>query len=197
MLKKAFLIAMTASVLAGCSSEVEMYEEEQRPPIAPTSIKPQNKILQVNTLDPVIDADIDVRRGAAIEEGGAKHYLSKEEIGDNSPLLQPNVKYDRRNPQSYTNMSDMRQNTSYESNVGKEENEAKQKILRNFQIGSIQDYSYYELSRWQRFCDHGKDMNVHDWRFVKKKNHLFPRELLDKCIPPSETQSKRYGFRFK
>ena len=90
---------MTA--LSGCSSEeIEPFEMDESPAVAPTSLKPQMKVPQVNTRDLVVDVDVDARRGAAIEEGAAKHYLSKDEIGENSPLLLSNVKYDRRNPLS-------------------------------------------------------------------------------------------------
>ena len=70
---------MTA--LSGCSSEeIESFEMDESPAVAPTSLKPQMKVPQVNTRDLVVDVDVDARRGAAIEEGAAKHYLSKDEI---------------------------------------------------------------------------------------------------------------------
>lgn len=183
---------MTA--LSGCSSEeIEPFEMDESPAVAPTSLKPQMKVPQVNTRDLVVDVDVDARRGAAIEEGAAKHYLSKDEIGENSPLLLSNVKYDRRNPLSYENMV----NAGNTGNSNITSPDALKLIQDNFNIGNISDYSYYELSRWQRFCNHGKNMDRLDWRFIKNKTHNFPKELLDKCNPPSKNQFKRYGFYLK
>lgn len=155
---------MTA--LFGCSSEeIEPLKMDESPAVAPTSLKPQMKVPQVNTRDLVVDVDVDARRGAAIEEGAAKHYLSKDEIGENSPLLLSNVKYDRRNPLSYENMV----NAGNTGNGNTTSPDALKLIQDNFNIGSISDYSYYELSRWQRFCNHGKNMDRLDWRFIKNK----------------------------
>ncbi len=39
-------------------------------------------------------------------------------------------------------------------------------------------YSLYELSRWERYCDGGKGMDEHDWRFVEAEGTTnIPRTL--------------------
>lgn len=46
-------------------------------------------------------------------------------------------------------------------------------------------YSHYELSRWQRYCNEGKDMDKADWQFVRKEGaHNVPRDILPNCKPP-------------
>ncbi|EOV0985941.1 hypothetical protein ACW6AV_003426 [Edwardsiella piscicida] len=49
-------------------------------------------------------------------------------------------------------------------------------------------YSLYELSRWERYCDNGKGMDEHDWRFIKAQGETnIPRNALTGCIPPSHS----------
>ena len=64
----------------------------------------------------------------------------------------------------------------------KEQNEApsNDKAENKAQAG----YSFYELSRWERFCDGGKGMDEKDWEFVTKENTV-PRNIIPDCNPPS------------
>ncbi|EDH0308997.1 hypothetical protein CA088_23865, partial [Salmonella enterica subsp. enterica serovar Newport] len=49
-------------------------------------------------------------------------------------------------------------------------------------------YSLYELSRWERYCDGGKGMDEHDWRFVEAEGTTnIPKDVVTGCIPPTHT----------
>lgn len=46
-------------------------------------------------------------------------------------------------------------------------------------------YSIYEMSRWERYCGHGK-MDEKDWKFVKHEGkESLPEILVVGCNPPS------------
>lgn len=50
-------------------------------------------------------------------------------------------------------------------------------------------YSFYELSRWERFCEAGKGMDEKDWLFVREEGlDNIPSDALAKCVPPG------YGY---
>lgn len=49
-------------------------------------------------------------------------------------------------------------------------------------------YSLYELSRWERYCNGGKGMDEHDWRFVEAEGATnIPKDVVTGCIPPTHT----------
>ncbi|QHS38446.1 hypothetical protein GWQ43_19965 (plasmid) [Alcaligenes faecalis] len=46
-------------------------------------------------------------------------------------------------------------------------------------------YSLYELARWERYCEGGKQMDKADWAFVKKEGvENVPESLIPHCTPP-------------
>lgn len=46
-------------------------------------------------------------------------------------------------------------------------------------------YSHYELSRWERYCNHGKGMDKKDWEFIHAEGmHNLPDHLRVRCYPP-------------
>lgn len=46
-------------------------------------------------------------------------------------------------------------------------------------------YSHYELSRWERYCNNGKNMDKKDWAFIQKEGvHNMPDQLRVRCHPP-------------
>lgn len=58
--------------------------------------------------------------------------------------------------------------------------------VRDLQKGK--GYSLYELSRWERFCNHGKGMDERDWRFVEAEGvESLPPTLHGSCNPPTFT----------
>lgn len=55
-----------------------------------------------------------------------------------------------------------------------------------------QGYSLYEISRWERYCDHGNGMDEDDWLFVTREGGEsgLPSALSARCSPPdSDYQS--------
>lgn len=50
-----------------------------------------------------------------------------------------------------------------------------------------QAYSLYEMQRWERFCDNGKNMDEADWLFVTKQGGMeqLPSILLASCKAPA------------
>lgn len=49
----------------------------------------------------------------------------------------------------------------------------------------LQSYSIYEMTRWQRYCDHGK-MDEKDWEFVASQGrNNVPDTLKSLCNPPA------------
>lgn len=47
-------------------------------------------------------------------------------------------------------------------------------------------YSVYELSRWERYCNHGKGMDKRDWAFVIQQGlNNVPTSLVGNCNPPA------------
>lgn len=53
-----------------------------------------------------------------------------------------------------------------------------------------QALSFYELQRWERFCDNGKGMDERDWRFVESQQYSPPMDVLGVCQAPSFDYSK-------
>lgn len=48
-----------------------------------------------------------------------------------------------------------------------------------------QGYSFYELQRWERYCDAGKGMDERDWIFVASQLYKAPLDVLSSCRPPA------------
>lgn len=60
--------------------------------------------------------------------------------------------------------------------------------FKGIQSGNRQGYSIYEISRWERYCNAGKGMDEHDWRFIDAQGTTnVPSEVITGCIPPVHT----------
>lgn len=181
--------AIAAAMLSGCgSTEAPAAAPE---PEQPTSLNPQDKVPQTQARDMLVETEKYFRRGAAIDGAGDKHFLDMNRSdcvycnglpSCPSPLLASGVRYDpsKRN-------SPLPQARPSAPSGGS--------ILSRFRKGSIKDYSYYELSRWERFCSGGWRMDSVDWKFVKSGRHPFPAELEATCKVPSRRMLRRHGFR--
>lgn len=173
----ALTIACAALFISACSSNEE--PKKPAPPAEqPTSLNPQDKVPQTSTKDLVVEMEKAYRRGAGIDGEGDKHFLDANCNPANSSPLIGNARYDRSHQDSRP--------ATYNSD-----------IMSRFRQGSIKDYSYYELSRWERFCDYGHNMDRLDWKFIKEAaqgRHNFPTELSGKCNPPSDSQLRRHGL---
>lgn len=51
----------------------------------------------------------------------------------------------------------------------------------------ILSYSIYEMSRWERYCDSGKGMDMRDWAFVREQGlNNVPAHMQANCKPPAK-----------
>lgn len=198
---KLLVLALSATLaLSACSSMPDYSYQVTDNAVAPTSLNPQTKNARVNEKDAVVYIDEDERRGAAIEQGSDKHFLHKTGDNGSSPLISNNVKYNRQDPNAYVNTANSTNVNNKASDNTKKTSETsvsdatRQKILSRYKLGESKDYSFYELSRWQRFCDNGKNMDRLDWKFVKSYNNVFPKDMLDTCELPSVEQLRKHGM---
>lgn len=198
---KLLVLALSATLaLSACSSKPDYSYQVTENAVAPTSLNPQTKNARVNEKDAVVYIDEDERRGAAIEQGSDKHFLHKTGDNGSSPLISNNVKYNRQDPNAYvntansTNVNNKASDNTKKTSGTSVSDSTRQKILSRYKLGESKDYSFYELSRWQRFCDNGKNMDRLDWKFVKSYNNVFPKDMLDTCELPSVEQLRKHGM---
>ena len=198
---KLLVLALSATLaLSACSSKPDYSYQVTDNAVAPTSLNPQTKNARVNEKDAVVYIDEDERRGAAIEQGSDKHFLHKTGDNGSSPLISNNVKYNRQDPNAYvntansTNVNNKASDNTKKTSATSVSDATRQKILSRYKLGESKDYSFYELSRWQRFCDNGKNMDRLDWKFVKSYNNVFPKDMLDTCELPSVEQLRKHGM---
>lgn len=197
---KLLVLALSATLaLSACSSKPDYSYQVTENAVAPTSLNPQTKNARVNEKDAVVYIDEDERRGAAIEQGSDKHFLHKTGDNGNSPLISNNVKYNRQDPNAYvntaTNVNNKAADNSKQQSSGTSVSDAtREKILGRYKLGESKDYSFYELSRWQRFCNNGKNMDRLDWKYVKSYNNIFPQDMYDTCQLPSVEQLRKHGM---
>lgn len=198
---KLLVLALSATLaLSACSSKPDYSYQVTENAVAPTSLNPQTKNARVNEKDAVVYIDEDERRGAAIEQGSDKHFLHKTGDNGSSPLISNNVKYNRQDPNAYvntansTNVNNKASDNTKKTSGTSVSDATRQKILSRYKLGESKDYSFYELSRWQRFCDNGKNMDRLDWKFVKSYNNVFPKDMLDSCELPSVEQLRKHGM---
>ena len=191
---KLLVLALPATLaLSACSSKPDYSYQVTENAVAPTSLNPQTKNARVNEKDAVVYIDEDERRGAAIEQGSDKHFLHKTGDNGSSPLISNNVKYNRQDPNAYvntansTNVNNKASDNTKKTSGTSVSDATRQKILSRYKLGESKDYSFYELSRWQRFCDNGKNMDRLDWKFVKSY-------MLDTCELPSVEQLRKHGM---
>lgn len=198
---KLLVLALSATLaLSACSSKPDYSYQVTDNAVTPTSLNPQTKNARVNEKDAVVYIDEDERRGAAIEQGSDKHFLHKTGDNGSSPLISNNVKYNRQDPNAYvntansTNVNNKASDNTKKTSGTSVSDATRQKILSRYKLGESKDYSFYELSRWQRFCDNGKNMDRLDWKFVKSYNNVFPKDMLDTCELPSVEQLRKHGM---
>ena len=198
---KLLVLALSATLaLSACSSKPDYSYQVTENAVAPTSLNPQTKNARVNEKDAVVYIDEDERRGAAIEQGSDKHFLHKTGDNGSSPLISNNVKYNRQDPNAYvntansTNVNNKASDNTKKTSGTSVSDATRQKILSRYKLGESKDYSFYELSRWQRFCDNGKNMDRLDWKFVKSYNNVFPKDMLDTCELASMEQLRKHSM---
>lgn len=203
-MKKFFLplaLAVGACILSACSSSVDEEQARQAQDDEVTAVfnlKAHTKDVRVGTRDLTLEYLVNKRFGAAINQGGYKHVLAQNDLNEDSPLLSPRVKYDRtlRSEKVHFETLDLNEDPLKKLKTHKigEHANPYYPILDDFGVGEVKDYSVYNLSRWERFCNYGLGMDKRDWDFVKKHQKEFPQELRENCAPPDLNRLKKHGL---
>lgn len=74
------------------------------------------------------------------------------------------------------------QNSEFGLGQGNRNHATQGKEYGSNQLAKGQGYSFYELQRWERYCDNGKGMDEPDWKFVSTERYRAP---LSNCRPPT------------
>lgn len=111
------------------------------------------------------------RGGAALREPGYIHVLGDGNIG----VTMNTVQYDSA--------------SSDKTPAGFKQNGGVGEAINTFKsMNKGKSCSLYELSRWERYCNGGKGMDEHDWRFVVAEGTTnIPKDVITGCIPPTHT----------
>ena len=162
------------AILAGCASNAP--EQKPQSQVSPAE---NDKPARVNR-ELSIAWDNMGRGGAALRQPGYIHVL-----GDGNVSATINkVKDDSAD--------------AVKTPVGiKQEGDVGEAINTFKSMNKGKGYSLYELSRWERYCDSGKGMDEHDWRFIEGEGATnIPQDVVTGCIPPAhnyQTRSPRYA----
>ncbi len=162
-LKSIGLSALGACFLIGCSSKTEEVTEQPAPKVADSYRVAINRDLVVLKRD-------EGRGGAAMRQPGWEHYLANDT--DNINYKLPN-----KNAGGFPPLNTDPVTHALSTN------------LSNSSSGKA--YSYYELSRWHRYCNNGEGMDGNDWKFIHTEGESnVPSELIENCTPPSFTYAE-------
>ena len=197
-------VATFSLLTTGCTSEEELHEQQMK------VLRHNHTVQKLTSKDLIVTHIDDKQLGAAVSQGGYKHVLFNDDnLNGKRDNLDANVRYDRARAYTQANngtASKLNSVLSHDdlnkemdlSKVDSDEllTEANKQLLKdlNFKTASTKDYSYYELGRWERFCNAGKNMDRRDWTFVKKNKERFPIELLDRCSFPSMKTLAKHGI---
>ncbi|MBS9424193.1 hypothetical protein [Photorhabdus caribbeanensis] len=148
-------------ILVGCTSSTT----EQQQLTAP--IPPKNDKLALVSRELSVAWDNMGRGGAALNQPGYIHVLGNGNVG---------VMQNKATDGSTLSTSTI-PNGVKKGDVNK--------ALNTFKSMG-KGYSLYELSRWTRYCNRGKGMDEHDWRFIETEGpNNIPKEAVINCVPPT------------
>ena len=159
--KNLLALSVVLISLTGCAVQSEQ-EVEVSAPVMPVMLERVESKPERTSRDSTLAWDNIGRAGAAIHHPDYVHVLGGDGLAtfqDSKRETKPSIK------STFDSLSSMR------NGKGK--------------VGA--GYSMYELSRWERYCDSGKGMNEHDWRFVKKEGYdNAPLDALGgSCVRPA------------
>ena len=162
-LKLIGLSALGTCVLIGCSSKTEEASVRPAPQVATAYRVAINRDLVVLKRD-------EGRGGAAMRQPGWEHYLANDT---------DNINYNLANKAAGGFPPLNTDPVTHALNAN----------LSNGSSGKA--YSYYELSRWRRYCNNGEGMDGNDWKFIHTEGESnVPSELIENCTPPSFTYAE-------
>ncbi|EGK3607942.1 hypothetical protein IOT31_003130 [Escherichia coli] len=153
------------TILAGCASGTPEQNTQSQ-----TALAKNDKLARVSMELSMSWGNMG-RGGAALRQPGYIHVLGDGNIG----VTMNTVQYDSA--------------SSNKTPAGFKQNGGVDEAINTFKsMNKGKSYSLYELSRWERYCNGGKGMDEHDWRFVVAEGTTnIPKDVITGCIPPTHT----------
>lgn len=153
------------TILAGCASGTPEQNTQSQ-----TALAENDKLARVSMELSMSWGNMG-RGGAALRQPGYIHVLGDGNIG----VTMNTVQYDSA--------------SSDKTPAGFKQNGGVVEAINTFKsMNKGKSYSLYELSRWERYCNGGKGMDEHDWRFVVAEGTTnIPKDVITGCIPPTHT----------
>ncbi|MEL4204580.1 hypothetical protein P0W48_14665 [Plesiomonas shigelloides] len=153
------------TILAGCASGTPEQNTQSQ-----TALGENDKLARVSMELSMSWGNMG-RGGAALRQPGYIHVLGDGNIG----VTMNTVQYDSA--------------SSDKTPAGFKQNGGVDEAINTFRsMNKGKSYSLYELSRWERYCNGGKGMDEHDWRFVVAEGTTnIPKDVITGCIPPTHT----------
>lgn len=153
------------TILAGCASGTSEQNTQSQ-----TALAENDKLARVSMELSMSWGNMG-RGGAALRQPGYIHVLGDGNIG----VTMNTVQYDSA--------------SSDKTPAGFKQNGGVDEAINTFKsMNKGKSYSLYELSRWERYCNGGKGMDEHDWRFVVAEGTTnIPKDVITGCIPPTHT----------
>lgn len=162
-----YLLIAAAIVLVGCSTNAKKEEPKAPPPPVVITYKPDSV-----QRDLAIAWENEERGGAAIRQSAFIHVLGSD------GMLTPGHALEER---PLAAISPAAPSSSVQSGAGLGVDTASAA-----RPTAQRSYSVYELARWERFCNAGKNMDERDWRFIQQEGTgNVPVDVLSNCRPPS------------
>lgn len=158
------IAVLGAAILVGCSSSAAEIK-----PLPHVVIIETDKAARVNR-ELSLAWDNIGRGGAALRQPGYIHVLGDGNVS--------------------TTMNTIKESSIDTDNspIGSKQDDVKEAIATFKSMNKGKGYSVYELSRWERYCDSGKGMDEHDWRFIETEGaENIPVDALTTCTPPAHT----------
>jgi len=158
------VISLGLAILSGCNSEQRLQSK------IPTALN--DKSIPIN-LELSSAWNHMTQGGAALRQPGYVHVLGDGNIGFSASKEESHFTATGKENALTENPADFNE------------------VIHTFRlIKPVQGYSVYEMSRWERYCDSGKNMDEKDWRFIDRKNLKdVPSVLVSDCTPPLHTYS--------